>query len=62
MTSRLEKLARGVVAELGHAHWYPGYTFKDKPPPQPRSVELLRRYLAIVDAKGSASKKGTAVK
>lgn len=49
--SRLERLARDVVAELGDAHWYPGYTTKDKPPPQPRSVELLRRYLRIVDSK-----------
>lgn len=49
--SRLEKLARNVVAELGTAHWYPGYCFKDKEPPQPRSVELLRRYLRIIDAR-----------
>lgn len=44
--TRLEKLARQAVAELGNAHWYPGFTDK-----QPRSIELLRRYFKIVDAK-----------
>ena len=53
--TRLEKLARQVVNELGGASWYPCYTTIDKPNPQPRSVELLRRYFRIKDSAALAS-------